>query len=73
LIFEPSVDEDEAAESREVEEKISTGYDDWLLERKVRVPRDPVYGDGEVGDSCCFGTRMVDVGRDCVWKLHGGV
>ena len=27
----------------------------------------------ELGDSCCFGTRTVRVGRDCIWKLHGGV
>jgi hypothetical protein len=28
---------------------------------------------GELGDSCCFGTRTVDIGLDCVWKLHGGI
>jgi len=46
--------------------------DDWLLARKVRLPqRDRE--EEEVGDSCCFGTRTVEVGMDCVWKLHGGV
>jgi hypothetical protein len=73
LSFEPDVDEDAGSQTREVDERISTGYDDWLLERKVRIPRDDVYNEGEMGDSCCFGTRTVDIGRDCVWKLHGGV
>jgi len=31
------------------------------------------YDEGELGDSCCFGTRTVDMGLDCVWKLHGGI
>jgi hypothetical protein len=49
------------------------GYDDWLLERKVKV-KDGGWDDGEEqGDSFCFGTRTVDMGMDCVWKLHGGV
>jgi hypothetical protein len=28
---------------------------------------------GDFGDGCCFGTKTVQVGMDCVWKLHGGV
>jgi hypothetical protein len=30
----------------------------------------------DVGDSCCFGTRTVrtmEIGMDCVWRIHGGV
>jgi hypothetical protein len=43
--------------------------DAWRRERKVRFYDD----EGELGDSCCFGTRTVETGLDCVWKLHGGV
>jgi hypothetical protein len=46
---------------------------EWEGERKVRVQTREWYDDGEVGNSCCFGTRTVDVGMDCVWELHGGV
>lgn len=46
-------------------------YDNWLLEKKVRIRSD--WGEEDVGDSCCFGTRTVDMGMDCIWKLHGGV
>lgn len=45
------------------------GGDGWRTERRVRVYDD----EGEFGDSCCFGTRTVKIGRDSVWKLHGGV
>jgi hypothetical protein len=44
--------------------------EEWQAERKVKVNWDDK---GELGDSCCFGTRTVEVGLDCVWKLHGGV
>jgi hypothetical protein len=44
--------------------------EEWQAERKVKVHWDDK---GELGDSCCFGTRTVEVGLDCVWKLHGGV
>jgi hypothetical protein len=44
--------------------------EEWQAERKVKVHWDDK---GELGDSCCFGTRTVEVGFDCVWKLHGGV
>jgi len=66
------------------------GYDSWLLERRVKVSPSAhddndnwmnLLGDseGDVGDSCCFGTRTVQVGAavaaasaaDCVWKMHG--
>ena len=46
-------------------------YDTWLLEKRVKFRSD--WGDEDVGDSCCFGTRTVDMGVDCIWKLHGGV
>lgn len=58
----------------EKKEHVSTrppSYDNWLLERKVRFRND--WDDEDVGDSCCFGTRTVDMGMDCIWRLHGGV
>jgi hypothetical protein len=61
-----------------VEEQEKVGevatYDDWLLQRKVKLPRDE-WDEGELEDSCCFGTRTVEstVGMDCVWKLRGGI
>jgi hypothetical protein len=54
-------------------ERDERGYDDWLLQRKVKLPRRDDWDEGELGDSCCFGTRTVDVGMDCVWQLHGGI
>lgn len=45
---------------------------DWLSTRKVKV-HNMEYDEGELGDSCCFGTRTVEAGLGCVWKLHGGV
>jgi hypothetical protein len=45
---------------------------EWLSTRKVKV-HSAEYYEGELGDSCCFGTTTVEVGLDCVWKLHGGV
>jgi hypothetical protein len=65
----------------EEEEQVPTRpkeYDTWLLEKRVKI-RNPWAVDDregeeeEVGDSCCFGTRTVDMGMDCVWNLHGGV
>lgn len=50
-------------------------YDAWLLEKKVRNPwTEPFPGADEenVGDSCCFGTRTVEMGMDFVWRLDGG-
>lgn len=44
----------------------------WSKERKVKI-RIFEGEEGELGDSCCFGTRTVQGGRDCAWKLHGGV
>lgn len=39
-------------------------YDDWLLQRRVRIRKpwtefDELGADVDVGDSCCFGTRSV--------------
>lgn len=53
-----------------VEAVDATRSEDWRTERRVKIYDD---GEGELGDSCCFGTRTVDMGFDCVWKLHGGV
>ena len=36
-------------------------YDDWLLQRRVRVRKS--WAEEDVGDSCCFGTRTVEGGR----------
>jgi hypothetical protein len=61
LSFEPN-------EKLHEERKI---HDDWIVQRKVKIH---TWDDeGELGDSCCFGTRTVQFGKDCVWKLHGGV
>lgn len=46
-------------------------YDNWLLEKKVKIRND--LGEEDVGDSCCFGTRTVDMGMDCIRILHGGI
>jgi hypothetical protein len=56
-------------------ERDERGYDDWLLQRKVKIPQRDEWDEGELGDSCCFGTRTVKsaVGMDCVGKLHGGI
>jgi hypothetical protein len=55
-------------------EKLHEGrkiHDDWTVQRKVKIH---TWDDeGELGDSCCFGTRTVQFGKGCVWKLHGGV
>jgi starvation-inducible outer membrane lipoprotein len=59
--------------AEEKSETVGGGYDDWLLERKVKPPRIDDWEDGGLGDSCCFGTRTVEIGMDCVWELHGGV
>ena len=47
--------------------------DDWRLQRKVKVSKAFAFDEEELGDSCCFGTRTVEYGMDCIWKLHGGV
>jgi len=49
---------------------------DGAAEVKVRIKHEYVdngFVEGELGDSCCFGTRTVRIGEDCIWKLHGGV
>jgi hypothetical protein len=57
---------------QEVDRVETEGYDGWLLERKVKVPGG-LDTEGELGDSGCFGVRTVEIGSDCIWKLHGGV
>lgn len=47
-------------------------YDTWLLGRKVRAPW-PINIEEDVGDSCCFGTRTVDVGTAWIWDERGGM
>lgn len=46
---------------------------DWLAEKRVKVRGETAWDEEDLGDSCCFGTRTVEIGVDCVWKLHGGV
>jgi hypothetical protein len=60
-------------DQKKVKEAVT--YDDWLLQRRVKMPRQDDWDGGELGDSSCFGTRTVEssVGMDCVWKLHGGI
>jgi len=60
-------------EKVEVERHDDESYDDWLLQRKVKTPRKDEWDEDDLGDSCCFGTRTVEMGTDCVWKLHGGI
>lgn len=55
--------------SKEEEQK----QQDWQQERKVKVMKTDGWKGEELGDSCCFGTRTIEFGMDCVWKLHGGV
>ena len=50
-----------------------SGKDDWRLQPKVKISRDAGWFEEDVGDSCCFGTRTVEFGVDCIWRLHGGV
>ena len=60
--------------SREIQDAdAGVRYDDWLVEKKVRVKETSWIEGLDIGDSCCFGTRTVEMGKDCVWKLHGGV
>jgi hypothetical protein len=50
------------------------GRDGWCTEQKTRILEEERWGEvGELGDSCCFGTRTVQTGLDYVWMLHGGV
>ena len=67
-------DDAELLDAIQVEKKQDDGgYHDWHLERKVKIPRQDDWDEGELGDSCCFGTRTVEFGLDYVWKLHSGV
>jgi hypothetical protein len=56
-----------------LEEVKEDTYDDWESEKKVKVRNLEVDWEEDVGDSCCWGTRTVDIGMDCVWKIRGGV
>jgi hypothetical protein len=47
--------------------------EEWLQEPKVKVQHRQWYDEQELRENSCFGTRTVDIGMDCVWKLHGGV
>lgn len=49
------------------------GHDTWLLEKKVKVLAEMFDNTLDLGDSCCFGTRTVEVGKDFVERLYGGV
>jgi len=73
LSFEKDDGEPVVAGKPEDERHDDESYDDWLLQRKVKTPRGDEWDDGDLGDSYCFGTRTVEIGKDCVWKLHGGV
>lgn len=70
-VFEASL----SSESDSDDEKVDEHRDEnWAREPKVKVHKsDEWIDEGDLGDSCCFGTRTVEVGLDCVWKLHGGV
>lgn len=61
----------ETLKEHEVVQQRPQEYDAWLLEKKVRVRTH--WAEEDVGDSCCFGTRTVDMGMDCIWKLPGGI
>jgi hypothetical protein len=70
LSFESGFDETVHDAEREEDMSRKTN-DDWTGERKVKIQ---TWDDeGELDDSCCFGTPTVNVGADCIWKLHGGV
>jgi hypothetical protein len=44
------------------------GFDDWFLHRKVKLLRQDDWDEGELVDSCCFGTRTVQasIGTDYI-------
>lgn len=54
---------------------VEDGYDKWLLANEVYEgqEKEEALWEQDVGDSCCWGVRTVDIGMDCVWKIHGGV
>lgn len=62
----------EERSENDLPEETTAVYDDWLLEKRVKV-RGGLGDEEELGDSCCFGIRTVETGMDCIWKLHGGV
>lgn len=56
-----------------LEEAKESASDEWEFEKKVKVRKFEPDWEEDVGDSCCWGTRTVDIGMDCVWKIHGGI
>jgi hypothetical protein len=49
---------------------------DGMGDAKVQIRHEYAengFVEGELGYSCCFGTRIMRIGDDCVWKPHGGV
>jgi hypothetical protein len=75
--FVASLSSELGCEFGEGEGDVRVGEEEQVVDRdkepRVNVQKKEWYDEGELGDSCCFGTRTVDVGLDCVWKLHGGV
>lgn len=70
LSFEPDIaSQKEAVRAEQLPPEIR--YDAWLKERKVSVPVGDEWIEGELGDSCCFGTRTVQFGRECPWTITG--
>lgn len=51
--------------------RINGGRESWLLEKKVKISRRDEWLDGDLGDSCCFGTRTIQRGSETPWKLYG--
>ena len=70
LSFESEFEDQDDMNLGDLKNRRGLEDDDWHKERKVKVQWAE---EGELGDSCCFGTRTVELGLDCVWKLHGGV
>jgi hypothetical protein len=71
LSFEPekTMNYKEAVRAEQLPPEIR--YDAWLRERKVTVPMGDEWIEGELGDSCCFGTRTVQSGRENPWSITG--
>lgn len=59
-------------EGKAKEEHTIHEYDDWLLEEEVSQ-KSSVDWELNATSGCCWGTRTVDISKDCIWKIHGGV
>jgi hypothetical protein len=47
---------------------------DWHMQRKIKTLKKEQWDEvSDLGDSCCFGTRTLEMGQHCVWKLPGGI